>query len=425
MRELVVRFSKSKFTQVSFFSGLATLVKILTALILSKFVSIYLGPKGLSIIGQFTSFITILVPLSTGGILNGVTKYISEYSDIGYEKKRSQLLVTSYQLVLMISLVLCFVIIGFNSTLSFWLFHTFEYAWLLNLLGVFIFSVSLSNWGLSVINGLLDFKAYNLINIISNVLSLLVSSILVIFYSLEGALIAMISTQVLIFAISFSYLIKKKGFQPILSFSVNKAIVISLLDFSLMAIVTALTSQLIPILIRQKLIDGFGKTQAGYWEAINRISSMHLLFITTTLITYYLPKLSSTQDKVLVRSEVYKVSKIVIPIVFCSSFIIYLFRDLEIEFLFSKEFIEMRSLFLFQCVGDFLKISSWIFAMIMLAKAKRNLYIVSEIVFSFSFWVFTILLTSESGVIGVTQAYALNYFLYAIFSVFVFIKVTK
>ena len=102
------------------------------------------------------------------------------------------------------------------------------------------------------------------------------------------------------------------------------------------------------------------------------------------------------------------------PAVIAMALGIYLFRDLIITILFTKSFMPMRELFFFQLIGDVIKIASWLFGYIMLAKAMTRLYIVSEILFTISFVVLAVLFVNIYGLIGVTIAFMLNYTLYLI-----------
>ena len=70
----------------------------------------------------------------------------------------------------------------------------------------------------------------------------------------------------------------------------------------------------------------------------------------------------------------------------------------------------MMELFTWQLVGDIIKISSWLLAYLMLAKAMTKIYIVTEVLFSLSFIILSILFINSFGLVGVTYAFTANYF---------------
>ena len=78
----------------------------------------------------------------------------------------------------------------------------------------------------------------------------------------------------------------------------------------------------------------------------------------------------------------------------------------------------MKELFLWQLVGDVTKIAALLIAYLMLAKAMTKTFIITEIAFSINFVFLSIWFTSQSGLIGMSYAFALNYVLYFIVMIF-------
>ncbi|HEY0897041.1 MAG TPA: oligosaccharide flippase family protein, partial [Sphingobacteriaceae bacterium] len=71
---------KKEMVKVFSLTAVSTLVKMLTGFISVKIISTLIGPAGVALLGQLTNFSTIFLTFSNGGINNGVTKYIAEYS---------------------------------------------------------------------------------------------------------------------------------------------------------------------------------------------------------------------------------------------------------------------------------------------------------------------------------------------------------
>ncbi|MCK7558112.1 hypothetical protein MKQ70_25140 [Chitinophaga sedimenti] len=190
--------------------------------------------------------------------------------------------------------------------------------------------------------------------------------------------------------------------------------------FVLMALVTTATVPIGQMYIRGYIINNLSLTGAGIWESVSRISTIYLMFVTTTLTTYYLPKLSELKSGGDLRQEIGKVYKIVAPIAIIASILIYFFRYLIIRILFTKDFSSAADLFLGQCVGDVFKVISWLLAFQMVAKAMTVYYIVTEVIFTLSYILLSVVLINYLGLVGVTYAYAINYFLYFIVMLWIF-----
>jgi PST family polysaccharide transporter len=136
------------------------------------------------------------------------------------------------------------------------------------------------------------------------------------------------------------------------------------------------------------------------------------MLVTTTLSVYYLPRFSEIEDFKQIKKEIIQGYKVVLPIAALCGLSIYLLRDLIVMLLFTTDFAPMRELFGWQMLGDTLKIGSWVLSYLMLGKAMFKLFMVTEVVFSLSYYGLTYVLTQSMGLEGVVVAYALNYGFY-------------
>lgn len=412
--------SNSLFYKVAFYSGLSTLIKVATSFLTNKIVAIYLGPIGMGLLGQLNSLLGIITPLSTGGTNTGVIKYVSEF-DSNQKYKQQQIITTSFFLSIICSIAIAIALFSFAERLAVFLFLDINYSYLLNLTALATPFMALNVWSLAVINGLKEFKKFNAINIVSSITGLGLTILLAVFYSIEGALVANIIIASITCCFSFPVIFKRISFTETLrksNFSRNKIKLLG--NFALMALVTAFTTQIVQVIIRNYISSNLNLVSLGLWEGLNRISGLHLMFITTTLNTYYLPKLAALVDNKMIKQEVFRITKIVVPIVFLTSITIYFLRNPVIKIAFSNDFIASEPLFMFQLVGDFLKIIGWLFAMLFLAKAKLWAYLLGEIIFSFTLYFLSVFLIDYFGLIGMSYAYAINYLLYLIYCILLF-----
>ena len=202
--------------------------------------------------------------------------------------------------------------------------------------------------------------------------------------------------------------------------NIQQADFVNLSKFSLMAIVSAATVPVSQIIIRNYLLNEINAETVGYYEGINRLSNLYLTVITTTLSIYYLPKLSEITNNKLLKKEIFKGYKIILPATFIILVLVFLFKNLVINIVFSQKFEMMEAYFLPQLIGDFFKIASWLLAFQMIAKAMTKIFIISEIFFSILLVILTMSLINLYGGIGSVYAYAINYFLYFISMLIIF-----
>ncbi|MFX8028127.1 O-antigen translocase, partial [Acinetobacter baumannii] len=83
----------------------------------------------------------------------------------------------------------------------------------------------------------------------------------------------------------------------------------------MMAATSAAVAPLVQIAVRSYAIDQFGTAHAGYWEAMQRISSTYLGLVTTTLAVYFLPRIAELSTGAEIRQEIKTTGRIVLPIV--------------------------------------------------------------------------------------------------------------
>ena len=241
--------------------------------------------------------------------------------------------------------------------------------------------------------------------------------------NLMGALYALVTNQSIIFFVTLSFVIKSNWFKlEYFRQGIDKETLSKLGKYSLMAIVSALTVPVSHLIIREYIGENLGWDSAGYWQGIWYISTMYLMLVTTTLGVYYLPRLSEIQDNKELRKEIFSGYKIIMPIVILASLIIFLLKEYVILIAFSKDFMPMMELFAWQLMGDVIKIASWLLAYLMLAKAMTKVFIYTEVLFSALFVGLSILFVDKFGLVGITYAYALNYFLYLVTMIFIFRK---
>ncbi|MGJ0332313.1 O-antigen translocase [Aliarcobacter cryaerophilus] len=403
--------------KTSVLSAISTIIKVIAGFVSIKVVAVYVGPSGLALIGQMQNFISMMSSVASAGLNSGVVKYTAEHYEDEQIKQKIWSSALKISLVLIIPIAIGIIFLA--DFISMQLLNTAEYSSIFIVFAITVIFFVLNGLLTSILNGQKEIKKLTILNIVGSLFGLAVTILLVTQYELYGALIAGIVSQSIVFFITLAFVLKSSWFKLSMFLgSMDKEYRNKLLKYSLMTITYIITSSLSQIYIRHYLGANIGWDEAGYWQAIWRISETYLMLITTTLTIYYLPKLSSIQDKVELRKELLYGYKIIMPIVIVMALGIYIFRDFIISILFSEAFSPMAQLFFYQLIGDVIKIAAWLLGFIMVAKAMTRLSIFSEIFFACSFVGFVVLFVNIYGLIGVTIAFMVNYLIYMIFLYF-------
>lgn len=403
--------------KTSLLNAIAVAIRMLTLLGLNKILAIYVGPAGYAVIGQLQNVITIIRTFSGGAINTGVTKYTAEHYES--EEQQHKVWQTALRICLILSLIVSATMAILNRHLAEIIFSDPALGSIFLWFSATLFLFVLNSTLLAIINGKKEVKLYIAANIAGSLIGFLITAILAYLYGLYGALLALVTNQSIVLLATLWLCRYRVWFKfYFLWGSIDLNIAQNLSKYVLMALTTAIVIPVSHMFIRDHLVSNFGWEGAGYWDAIWRISSIYLMFVTTTLGIYYLPKLSEIKEKSELRSEILSGYKVILPIVLVLSSLIYIFRDLIISILFTKDFHGMSELFAWQMAGDTVKISSWLLGYVCTAKALVRIYISSEVVFSLSFYLFVIFLSDRFGLKSTVIAHFINYIFHFLFMVY-------
>lgn len=419
--QLLRRATKLDIIKVFSFTAMSTLVRMLTGLISVKVVASVIGPAGVALVGQLNNFATIALSLSTGGINSGITKYIAEYKED--ENKIKDCLSTALRITVCCSLVIALGLICFHSYLSETVMLSPDYGYVFVIFGFTILFYALNMGLTSIVNGFKEFTKYVKVNIAGSIIGLAFTLTLVLWGGLDGALISAVTFQSIMLFISLWMLRKMPWLRwEYFKKRLNRELSKKYFHYSLMTLTSAAVVPVSQMLLRGYVISEISATEAGWWEAMNRISNMYLMVITTSFTVYYLPRLSELTDKKELQQEIFRSYKVIIPCLLGGFTLVYLLRYVVIHLLFTPEFLPMENLFVWQLLGDFFKICSWLLAFLMVAKAMTKWYIFTEIGFSLLFVLLGFGFMKFNGVVGITQAYFVNYIAYLLMMIYIFRK---
>ncbi|MCE4588207.1 O-antigen translocase, partial [Escherichia coli] len=411
-----------KMLAVTMSTASLTFYKILSGFIVAKIVAIYTGPSGIALLGQLQSLITALNGVVVAPVGNGIVRYTSANAPGDYDSCSKW-----WRAAIILSLCLLFIvasmgILGRNYIASFLLKES-SYQWVV-ILCCLVLPLSIVNTAfVSVINGEQKYKRFIGVGFASNTLSTISVLLLIYFYGLSGALVAVAINTSIAGGVVLLVSLREPWFKFKYWFGqVNKQHLKDIGGYVLMAITAAIATPLALMQLRLYLVNFAGWESAGQWQAVWKISEVYLSIITMALSTFYLPQLSKIKSGEEIKVEIWRTAKVVLPIVIVLAFFVYILRDFIIYVLFTKDFIPARDLFSIQLVGDVVKIFAWLFAFPMLSRGATKWFIFSEVFFSCTLVVFGYYFIKSFGAHGANFAYLVNYIIYFIF---VFFNINK
>jgi len=396
-------------------SAIGTAARLLAALATIKLVAHAAGPEGVGRLGQFLGLMALLSVLAGGGIGAGIVKHVAEYRN---DPERFERLVrTALGYALCASLATGALALAFARPLALWLLGDARYVGLVCVLALAQAGIAMGNCLLAIFNGLMDVRRLVLVQVTGSALSVALALLLSWRFGLYGALLSLVLGQLLWLPIGLPAWRTSPHYRPgLLRPRLDREMAARLAGFSAMTLSSALCAPLVGIAARDHLAAQLGWTQVGYWQAVGKVSDAYLLFLTAAINVHYLPRLSAIGERDALRRELTQASRQLIPAAAALALAIYLAREWITPLLFSAQFAPINALYAPQLLGDVIKIASFVFSYLMLAKAMTGLFVASEFAFAGLYFTLLVVLTRWFGLPGAVYAFAANYSLYLVFN---------
>ncbi len=382
----IALLKKNILLKTSIKNSLQVLLRFFIGIVNIKVVAFYIGPTGMALISQLQNFLQMGTIVSGLGFNNGIIKYGSELKPPS--KQYDTILSTAFTSIIITSVLMGLISALSSETLSKYLFSTPKYAFIIQLSGIHFLSLSIINFFLAYLNGIQKLYRFIVINIILSLSGFAIGLIFILHYGLIGLMWAQISIALPTLTI-IALGIKKIFSNNRYTFSLSALQKLS--TFSLMAITSGILGHIAPFVIRKIIAQQVSWQIAGLWDGLNKISSNYIMLLTMSFSYYFLPTFAKLTHSSAIKKELLKSFKTVIPILFIGSLALYFSKDIIIKLLFTSEFNAISSLFIWQIIGDFFKVLSWIIAYLLIAKEQVKIFISTELIsvilqIAFAYW---------------------------------------
>lgn len=394
--------------------------KIIAGILTSKAIAIFIGVEGMALIGNLRNFLSGIQSFAILGLYNGFVKTIAKYKEDTIELSKT--ISTTYYLGFFSTMLMSFLCYYNAEFVNDFLFSSnYNYTYVIKVLALALPFYALNMFCFGIMNGFSNFKMLLIINIIGQILGLLVTIYLIYIENIDGALVAAVIAPSLLFLITLVGIINRRNLMTQIKIShVSLSVLKTFAPYAIMALVTAIALPFTSILIRNFIIEELGIKQAGYWEAMNRISDYYLMFVTSIMTLYIIPRFSEIDNKTEFRKEVFDFYKSVIPIFGLGLIIIYFLRPFVVTLVFSDEFQPVENLFLWQLLGDFVKVLAIVIAYQFLAKKMFAQFVIIEIFLVLMLYLTSVYFIELYGIEGAVMGHFFSYLMHFLIVLLVF-----
>ncbi len=399
--------------KVSSYNAVGIGVRMVAGLVSSKLVAFYLGAPGMALLGELRNFLSSVHSLSVLGIQNGVIKYVSEFKENRPELKK--VLSTAGLMVLTVTVLLsCTIYFGAGYWNRVVFGESQQYLFAIRLIGLMTPFYSMFMFGSHCINGFAKYKLHINIGIATNVVSLLATIILIINLRVDGAMMALILGGVfnLLFILIVFFAKRTKITQWVSLKSFDVGYVKKFLSYTGMTFFSAIATPWIYIGIRQRIIDVEGLQNAGLWDGMVRISDYYMMFATTLMTLYVLPKLSEIKTDARFKQEIFNFYRTILPIFVAGAVFIFVIKGFIIRMIFTQEFLAMKPLFFWQLLGDVFRLASVVIAYQFVAKNMFWYFVVTNVISLATIYLTSSFFIGKYGFVGASMGHFISYMTY-------------
>ena len=391
---------------------MSVLIRIIAGFLTSKAIAVYVGAEGMALIGNLRNFLSSMQSISTLGLYNGVVKYIAEFKNS--TKELSKVLSTAFYIGFIATVLVSFTCYLQADAINDYLFTSrYNYAFAIKVLALALPFFALNMFSFSILNGFSKFRIILVIKIIGQILGLTITLFLIWQSRINGALISVAISESLIFLVTLVGIVNQRSLMPLIKVkSISVKFIKHFSSYSTMALFSAILLPLVALAVRNYIIDNVGLKEAGFWEAMTRISKYYLMFISTLLSLYILPRFSEINTIKEFREEVFNFYKTIVPVFALGLLVIYFLRSFLVSAVFTDEFEPVEDLFFWQLFGDFIKVLSTVIAYQFLAKKMFWHYIIVEAFTVIVLYLSSLYFIDLYGVKGAVIAHFVNYALH-------------
>jgi PST family polysaccharide transporter len=385
-------------------------IRLVISFFIQRLLASLVGEAGMSKVGQVRNLTELLGSFATLGVFSGIVKYVAEHKND--KEQLLRLFSTTFVFSVLAISATSITLLIFAEHFSVLLFDSSEFVYLIRLFAVVVPAITLNRIFTGIVNGLSEYKKLAKIDLISYVLSSILTVGMLLSFNIDGALIAIAITPVIqlsvLLFIFFKVLREYVHFSK-LTFRIPMAK--GLLAFSLMSFFSTILMNYVEIDIRTMLIKRISESDAGIWTSMTFISKNYMVFAGSIFTLYVVPKFASIYNGLDFKKEVVNIYKTLLPLFGVGMIVVYLFRNILIDAIYPG-FNEMAPLFKWQLMGDFIRLAALVLAHQFMAKKMVRNFIFSEVLSLGLFYGLAYYLSEIYGVEGVVMAHFIRYIIY-------------
>lgn len=360
--------------------GFVQIFNIGIKVVINKIIAILLGPEGIGIISLFQNSQQMLSNSAGLGISQSGVRDISEAYNAGDQVRFSKIIAILKRVIYITALLGIVVTVALAPLLSEWLFDSPNYTLSYIFLALSVALNILSEGQLAILKGMRRLRSLAKATMIGAIVGLFSSVPLIYAFDQQGIIPSLIAAALSAYVLS-NYFVRqveytKVELTPREVYHGSKEMVkmgISLMTITFLGLLSAL-------FIAAYVSSNGGLAILGYYQAGIVITTSYFGIVTTAMSTDYYPRISAVYNENEKLAEMANSQSMINLIIVMPMIVVFqLFADLFINILYTADFVTTLQFLNYAIIGAIITVCSNNFGMILLAKQKSKIFLISSI----------------------------------------------
>lgn len=400
--------------------GGASALNILFRIVQAKAVAVLLGPQGVGLMGLFNSVLGLASTLSGMGIATSGVREIAASVESGDRAQLSQTVLTFRRLTLFLGAIGALVVFSLRDWISRVTFGTLEYSSSVGWLSLAVFFMVVSISQMTLIRGMRRIGDLARVSVLGVAIGTLLGIPIMVWWGTQGVVFYMLGVAGTTTLVSWWYARRLQVDPAPLSWNEAWRVGRGLLKLGLAFMGAGLFTTTAVYLVKVFVTRQLGVHATGLYEAASALANVYIGFILGAMGADFFPHLAGvSQDDAasnrLVNAQAQIGTLLALPGILAALAL----GPWLLQLLYSAEFTAAFDIFRWQALGTYLRLVSWPLGFLILARAKGNLYLLTELTSNLFFLGAAWLGLQFWGVTGVGVAFFALYFFYTGLMMFV------
>lgn len=400
MSELVRSVGLLSFKQV---------VLMLLGALRTKAAAAMLGPSGMGLLAQATSFLDLIRQLSMLGSANGFLKLFAEALGRDDRAGVERLVRSALWLFGGLAMALALGSVLLARHLALWVFDDASFAPLIVLCSVGLLFAVPGVLVARMFSGALQFRPYVQLAIFDSAVGLVAMTALVWLFGLTGAVVSLLVAEVAALAFGVVLLVRRVVRPLRLDLRLrgpDAATVRRLVRFAGVLALTSVAASGAVLFVRGEIIRGYGAEANGYYQVAWQVGQNYLGILGTSLWSYGLPKVASKlDDPAAIATLQNDFLRIALAVLAPGIVILLCLRELWVPLLYTSAFLAAGPMLSWQLGGELIAMLRQSMNISLLPRERFGFLLFQAVLYWGGWAVLAFLLLPRLGAIGVAVAY--------------------